>query len=272
MNEKNEIMSTADDWMLVDRYIHYEVVFPKIWLIQFQNDGVNLIDSIRMGLLDVIDDGRSITDLPIIRIGNHTATLNLRHDIEVWWFRGSAANIFLNLYDVNAESDENNLSLPPPPPLQRTSPLLSQDVMISMARLFALVETSTGMARIISRRLFQQLVENVIEQELEQQRQQQRQQRQLRGRRRRRSSSSSTDSTQSSRPQQRRGWQRRRQEQQSSTDSSRSSRRRLRFGEDEEELNSSPPPVRRRLTSLPPPPPSSPQRGTSSGYSGLNAL
>ncbi|KAH0548102.1 hypothetical protein KQX54_000017 [Cotesia glomerata] len=164
-------MSTADDWILVDRYIHYDVVIPRIWLIQFQDDVVDLIDSIRMELLDVIDDGRSIVNLPIIRIGNRVAVLNLRHDIEVWWFRlfginnitdrryyilqGYATNSFLNLYDVNAGSDENNLSLPssPPPPLQRLSPLLSQDVIISMARLFFLVETSTGMARIISRSL-----------------------------------------------------------------------------------------------------------------------
>lgn len=193
--------------------------------------------------------------------------LQLRHDLEVWWFRlfcinnitdsryyilgNYATNIFLNLNNVEIENsgDDSRSSTsapePPPPPLAPLE-LLTAECERRTTRLFLLNENSMGLRSIILQRLLSRIIGNAEDHH--------HQRRRRRVCRRRNKRIQWTPSSGSERLN-------------DNVYPRRHSRHRLRFSDDEEELE---PPRRRQRISWPPPPPlPSPQPGTSRGNPGL---
>ncbi|CAG5073424.1 Protein of unknown function [Cotesia congregata] len=138
------------DRNLIDRFIHYDVVIPRSWLIFFRGEIHDLMNELRLQLVEITFDGIGMTDMQILMINNERARLYLRHDIEVWWFRlfvvdsitdpryytldNYGVNLFLNMSDCDQEYNFNIQAIPPapsPPSLPTPPALLSQVATVS---------------------------------------------------------------------------------------------------------------------------------------------
>ncbi|CAD6223361.1 GSCOCG00011744001-RA-CDS, partial [Cotesia congregata] len=192
------------DWNLIDRCIHYDVVIPHSWLIFFGGDISNLLNELRLQLVEITFDGIGMTDMPMLRINNQRAMLQLRHDIEVWWFRlfnvnsitdrcyyileNYGVNLFLNMSDYDQEYNFNIQSTPPapsPPSLPTPSAMSSQVATVS--RYYSWAQEPMGMRRLIGQWMLQSSIEMIQQQQQEyEEEEQQRGQRRRRRRRRRR--------------------------------------------------------------------------------------
>ncbi|KAH0567895.1 hypothetical protein KQX54_015832 [Cotesia glomerata] len=291
-------MATLDDANRIDRYMHYDVFIPCVWLRIFNLNVINLIDYIRQEFTNAIRNDRELSGYPHIQLGNYHTILTLQHYTESWWFRllnvegdnsmvgrnyfvleNYAPRIFLLISDIEFESNEDFEPSQPsqaPPPSPMTQHLIDRLSSIT-------IDVSLNMTNVISRRIMSSLHQQQRQQHQHQQQQQLHQQlgRRRRGRLLRRSpppppspsSSSSTIQGEFS-PRRHRPYHRRRPRR-SHDDQAENEppRRRLRFR--------SPPPPPRPPPSSPQPTSSSlqttsssssfqPQPGTSTGLPGLN--